>query len=494
MVSSIFEAIYDHSISKPDALCIADELYSFTYREFFRYIGSFAMVLHEQGVGKGDFLVVENSQDSAFAALGFALMGIGGIVVPLEKNCATSKFSDIAGQCGAKIIITNKALGPDDRCDQYKYFTMAEYTNLVDEASVFEFREMPEKDDICELLFSTGTTGKEKGILISNGNNVAIAENVISGTGMQPDNININQAPLNHSFGRRRMMSNLLIGAACIIISGMMNMKAFFHALDHHGANAIDMVPSGLSILLKLSKGKLKDYEDQLRYLQFGSAAMSPADKVKIKALLPDTPLYNIYGSTESGCITCYNFNVENEKPSCIGKPACNADIFGVDEDGNEILTSKDHTGLLAVKGGMNMFGYFTGPAEMHDARAEDVIYTNDEIYFDEDGDIILIGRKGDVINVGGNKVDPEEVESIAKALDFIEDCGCVGIADPVKGQVPRLFVKAAKGKEVDLNLLKQHMSQALEPYKVPKVIDLIDEIPRTYNGKLIRRKLKEIK
>ena len=156
--------------------------------------------------------------------------------------------------------------------------------------------------------------------------------------------------------------------------------------------------------------------------------------------------------------------------------------------------SSREKTGLLASRGGMNMPGYWRDPEETAKVLIDGVVYSNDVAYFDEDGDIILLGRKGDVINIGGNKVSPEEIENAAKKMPEIADCGVIPVADSMKGNVPKLFVQMKTGCAYDSVAIRTFLAASLEPYKVPVYIQQIDQIPRSYNGKLLRKELSAIK
>ena len=253
----------------------------------------------------------------------------------------------------------------------------------------------------------------------------------------------------------------------------------------------MDLVPAALSVVLKLSKGKLAEYKDRLRYIQLGSAPLSDKDRDKVIELLPETRLYNFYGSTESGCTCIYNFNRPETKDKCIGRPTHNTTAIIVDDDHNPIESSPERTGLLATKGGMNMNGYWNDIEETRSVFENGIMYSNDIAYIDEDGDIILLGRKGDVINVGGNKVSPDEIEDVAKTMPGIADCGCIPVSDPAKGSVPKLFIEMKKGCEFNSVEIRSYLKSKLEPYKVPAFIEEIEKIPRTFNGKLLRKNLK---
>ena len=489
MFRSVVEAVFSYSVTQPDKLCLADEKRAVTYAQYKEEICRIAAALKNKGIVKGDRIVIEASQTIEFLATELAMQLIGAIFVPTERNCAWDKTVRLVDSAEAVLAITLKK--PEDT-NGISHIAMAELTEYASECEALEEYILPEAEDISELLFSTGTTGKEKGIVISHKNNIALAENVIYGVELKEDNVELIPSPMNHSHGLRRYYGNMVKGASVVLCTGVMNVMGFFKLMDTYKVNSIDLVPTALTVLLRLSKGKFAEYKDILRYIQFGSAPLADGDKIAIRELLPKTHLYNFYGSTESGCICIYDFNDGKDKPKCIGKPAYNARLVIVDEDRNEIESSEDNTGLLASFGPMNTSGYWKDEEETSRVLFEGGIYSNDEAYYDEDGDIILLGRKGDVINVGGNKVSPDEVEDVAKKHPDVFDCGCIGIKDELKGNVPKLFIQVKKGAEFDAVSIRNHLAANLEPYKVPAIIVEIDSIPRSFNGKLLRRVLRD--
>ena len=489
MFRSVVEAVFSYSETQPDKLCLADEKRAVTYAQYKDEICRIAAALKDMGVVKGDRIVIEASQTIEFLAAELAMQLIGAIFVPVERNCAWDKTARLVGSAEAVLAVTLKK--PEDT-DGIRHLTMAELSDLASKSEALGEYTLPEAEDISELLFSTGTTGKEKGIVISHKNNIALAENVIYGVELQEDNVELIPSPMNHSHGLRRYYGNMVKGASVVLCTGVMNVMGFFKLMDTYKVNSIDLVPTALTVLLRLSKGKFAEYKDILRYIQFGSAPLADGDKIAVRELLPKTHLYNFYGSTESGCICIYDFNDGKDKPKCIGKPAYNARLVIVDEDRNEIESSENNTGLLASFGPMNTSGYWKDEEETKNVLFEGGIYSNDEAYYDEDGDIILLGRKGDVINVGGNKVSPDEIEDVAKKHPDVFDCGCIGIKDELKGNAPKLFIQVKKGAQFDAVSIRSHLAANLEPYKVPAIIEEIDAIPRSFNGKLLRRVLRD--
>lgn len=488
MFSSIVEAIYHHAQTTPDKLCLADDKGTVSYSEYKNLIGRYAAYFSGIGIKAGDKVVMESCQAIGYLAITHALQLLDAIFVPVEHNCAADKIKSLAERTLAAAIIVEKADAFGDIA--YTYEQLSEKCEGVEPVEV---SKTPLKDTVSELLFSTGTTGKEKGIVIKHANDIALAENVMYGVEMEKDNVEMIPSPLNHSHGLRRYYANMYNGSTVVILGSVMDIMRFFKNIDTYNVNSMDLVPSALAVVLKLSKNKLSEYADRLRYIQLGAAPLMEQDKNKICELLPKTRLYNFYGSTESGCTCIYNFNTPNTKKNCIGKPTHNTTLLIVDDDRRLLNSTEGNTGLLATKGGMNMVEYYEDEEETKQVLIDGVVYSNDIGYMDEDGDVILLGRKGDVINVGGNKVSPEEVESAAKTMEAIADCGCIPVSDPAKGQVPKLFVQMASGKEFNSVEIRKYLASKLEPYKVPAFIEQIDVIPRSYNGKLLRKELKNL-
>lgn len=484
--NSIFEAILKTAEKNPNKLCVADNQNEYSYSDFVKLCKTKAKTFDSLGIKKGDCVVVEAIQRGEYLAIEFALQIIGAIFVPLENRCTAEKMCSIVDRCNAKMLVASKKI-ENVSCMMYEY---KDFNNAIEEIDQFD---LPEKDDVSEILFSTGTTGKEKGIMLTNGNSVAVAENIVYGSEMAEDNVEMIPAPINHSHGLRSCYANFLCGGTIILVDNVIDMRHFFSAMEKYKVNSIDLVPAGLTIILKLSKGKIGEYKDQLKYMEFGSAPMSAEDKKTICSLLPGTPLYNYYGSTESGRVTVYNFNQSTSKQGCIGKPTKNVDMIVVDEKLNVIKSDVNNTGLLASKGDMNMLGYWQDEEETKSVLKNGYVYTNDEAYIDVNGDIILLGRMGDVINTGGRKVSPEEIENAAKQMDDIADCGCIPIKDEIAGSVPKLYVQLNSGYELDSKKIKEFIGTILEGYKVPREVEAITKIPRSFNGKLLRRELIKI-
>lgn len=487
LFQSVLEAVLCHAKDQPDRLCLADDERSVTYQEYVTLIRKYAAVFEALGIRRGEHVLVEANQTIDYLAIQLAVQLLGAVFIPVEHNCAEGKIVSFCKTARVQAAVINKKA---ELPEQVILLTHEEIREMGEQASPVEITTLPEGDEVCEILFSTGTTGKEKGIVLTHKNNIALAQNVIHGVKMEADNVEMIPSPMNHSHGLRRYYANMYNGSSVVLLGSVMNLRKFFENMDVYGVNSMDLVPSALTVILRLSKNKISEYADRIRYLQFGSAPLLAGDVEKICSYLPGVPMYNIYGSTESGCTLIYDFNRPDTKKSCVGKPTYNTTVLMVDDDRNPIESSPERPGLVATYGSMNMLHYWEDEEETAKAMAEGIIYSSDMGYLDADGDVILVGRKGDVINVGGNKVSPDEIENAARKMPEIADCGCIGVPDQSKGQVPKLYVKMKPKTEFDEKAIASFLRSSLEPYKVPVYIEKTSKIPRTFNGKLLRREL----
>lgn len=486
MIRSIVEAVALHTQENPDKFCAADGKNEFTYREFWEHICGYAQHLSELGIGKGDHVVVRNSQNAATLIAGLAIQLLGGVFVPLEKEVADQRITEIIHTVDAKLYLSLKK--SEVPC---VFENIAEALKFRQENAGFDAFAFPEKEDVAEILFTTGTTGKSKGIELNHASVVAVAENVIDGVEMKKDNVELIPVPISHSHGLRRYYANMLNGSGVVILGSIVFVKVVFNCIEKYHVTAIDLVPAALATIFKLSDDKLGEYKDQFDYVQLGSAPIPDHDKEKLRRLLPNTRLYNFYGSTESGCSCIIDFNQYPEKKNCIGRPTCNAKFVFIGEEGTPIQATKENPGLLACAGGMNMMGYYKEPELTASILHDGYIRTEDLSYMDEDGMICLLGRKGDVITSGGNKISPSEVEDAAGKFEGVEECACVPVENPILGQEPKLFIAMKEGYTFDQVAIFQFLKEKLEAYKVPKIIVEIDKLPRSSNGKVLKRELR---
>ena len=355
----------------------------------------------------------------------------------------------------------------------------------------------PVPEGTADVLFTTGTTGRSKGVIMSHRTILADAENLIDGQGFTPDIVFIISGPLNHIGSLSKIWPVIMQGATLYITNGMKNVEEFFTALDYTphkkplpsgGAGvgfATFLVPASIRILLQFSHDRLASYASKIDFLETGAAPMMQSDMEELCRVLPHTRLYNTYASTETGIITTYDYNNGKCQAGCLGRPMKHARLFITPE------------GFIACQGPTLMTGYINAPKgeEVQSVQisppsgeSEGAFITADRGFIDDEGMLHLLGRDDDTINVGGFKVAPTEVEDTAMSLPDVADCVCIAADHPIAGRALKLLVVMTEGAVFDKRTIARYLKSRLESYKVPLLYEQVERVNRTYNGKLDRK------
>ncbi len=493
----IEQYIIEKAICFPEKVAIYDEKNVITYMTLVENVIKLSNCLdNKYTLKKGDRIIVECSQSASYLIIALACHLSNIVFVPCEKDVSEERFNIMIEAIKPSLIVRMDENADRDRSVVSYSDILTNAKGFCGESSVATalvesfLQKTYEDNELSEILYTTGTTGKPKGIMISHANNVAVAENIIAGTEMKEDNVEIVPLPLSHSHGLRTCYANLMNGSTIVLVDGVMNVKYIYETIERCKVTSLDLTPSAAKVLIKLTKGKLADYSDQIDYIELGTAVLDEDTKQELKQLFPKSRLYNFYGSTEAGRCCVLDFNTENDIPYCIGFPAINAE-FAVRNDNREIISSSlSEQGLLSVKGKMNMLGYWQADEVTQTTLIDGYIYTSDLSYIDDEGRVFVLGRADDVINYKGIKISPEEIEGPALKYEGVIDCACVPIDDKMCGQAPKLYIKT-NDTAFDISLYRGFLKSNLGEMRCPKEIEIIDEIPRTNNGKLLRKKLR---
>lgn len=367
----------------------------------------------------------------------FAIHMAGGVAVPLDKAMPEELFGGISARLAAT----------------------------------------PPPEGVADILFTTGTTGRQKGVMIGHGTIVANAENLVEAQGYASDVEFVVNGPLNHIGSLSKIYPTIYVGGTVVLVDGMRDLGAFFRAIETAKGERVAtfLVPASIRMLLALGRKKLESLGGRIDFIETGAAPMAQADMETLCATLPTARLYNTYASTETGIISTYDFGRGECIAGCLGKPMRHSRMR-IGSDGH-----------VECWGRTLMAGYY-GDAELTRATMRDgVIRTNDMGTIDEEGRLRLTGRDDDVINTGGFKVNPTEVEDAAMGLAHVRDCVCVAAESKMAGTVLKLIV-VTDGAELDKRALAAELGRRLEPHKVPTVYERAESVRRTYNGKLDRK------
>lgn len=485
MYNSIVETVAAHAANHPDWQCIAEMNRICTYGELWSMILRNAACLSAAGVQKGERVVLHTSQTIWHAAALLAIHLVGGVAVPIEKKIANDRAMEIIDQVGAKLVVAPRHMDIDEKIIQ---ITQAELDSFRRDAS-FSY-VFPAKKDMCDILFTTGTTGKSKGVIRTHANELACAESVAHYASLDENEVALVPFPLNHSGGIGRLYACLLANTLMIPTDGVVFLQPFYSLMDKYHVTVMFLAPAHLSILLNRSEERLRTYNGQLRMVTIGSSYLDEATRQRLLTVLPDVKLFITYGATESSSACSFEFSKYRNKPRCIGLPNLNTKILITDEMGNEKTdASAGNPGFIAHDGPTVVPGYWNEPELTASVIKNGRLVTHDMGYVDEEGFVYIYGRADDVIISGGNKIAPFEVEDVVMGLPEILECACIPVEDKLLGAAPKLYVVLREGFELDTKRIILHMQSKLEHFKVPNIIAQINEIPKTAGTNKMNRK-----
>ena len=462
---SMVEMVLRYAETQPEKSCVADPDEEMTYGAFGRRIREKAEALADQ-VKKGTRVLARARQRGDFLALHLAVHLLGGIFIPVSQETPPAKLQELSGLLGAGVVLDPSRV---DGKPAHSRFTF------------------PEPEEKATILYTTGTTGRSKGIVLTHTAEVAVAQNVFYGTQMEEDAVELIPLPVSHSYALRHCFGLLLGGRSIVLCDGVSLPGDLFALMDRYGVNALSLTPASVNVLLRFAERELSERAPRIRYLQLGTAGVDGVLKDRMRTLFPNARLYQYYSSTEAGCACLFDYR-SDRSPRRVGKPAVNARFEIMDRDGQILKSGPDVWGYIACRGPMNMLCYDGDPELTRRTVRDGYVVSQDIGYLDGDGYLCFVGRDGEVINTGGYKVAPEEVEEAAMQSGMLHECACTAEEDALLGQVPVLFAVVKDPEHFSAAQLTAYLREKLEAYKVPRRIARMEAIPRNALGKIQRR------
>ena len=484
-MQTIEQSIWQQTALHPNKVAVKSGKNEATYSQLTSRILSAKQVLMnlpEYKEGRSIVLAAGKQIEFLYVYFGAHLAGL--TVAPIDAETNPTRFGYIADAIKPFCVI-----GFDKMDTDIQKVSLKDFNQLPDVLETIDV-SFPNEDAIADILFTTGTTGAPKGVPLTFKNEAAAARNINTYIGNMAEDVELLALPVSHSFGLGRVRCCLINGQTIILLGSFVNTKRLFRTIEEEGVAGFTMVPASWKFLQKMSGDKLAEYAHQLKYIEMGSAYFSPEDKRHLAELLPTTRVTMHYGLTEASRSAFMEFHVDEANIATVGKASPYTDIQVFDEKGNMLPQGQE--GEICVKGEHVTKGYLNIPED-------DIFYgdgyfrTGDSGTINEDGYITLKSRIKELINVGGKKVAPTEVDEQILKIPGVADCACVASKDPegVLGEVVKAFI--VKGSEdITFEQISEQLMGKLEAYKMPAQYEWIDAIPKTANGKIQRNLLQE--
>jgi long-chain acyl-CoA synthetase len=486
----------------PSKLALITSNVSLTYKELASRVNQAGNLFLDYGVRAGDRVSILFVNDYRFFELCFGLMSIGAIPVPMNAKLGTDTLAYVYNNSGSKLIIYHEELRDkaqilikqeqiDDHfvcansaVDHWEYDYDTKLANQSDELELYA----AQGKDICFLPYTSGSTGNPKGCRLTHEGQLWNVQTMSELRGIDESDRVLISLPLYHKNAMGTLKSVFYTGASAVILPRV-DPAQIVRAIDQYSCTYMTGVPAMYRMIVNYLK---EHHGAHLKSLRFGICGSSDTPKElldDIRALL-HIPIYEGYGLTEGGPVVLES-RATHFRLGSAGIPVPGCRIRIVDEQGIDV--SFGTVGELWVSNPGITDGYWNLP-EVTAKRitADGWLKTGDVVWQDEDDFVYIVGRKDDMINVGGENVYPKEVENILLKHPLVADVCVLPMQHELKGEVPIAFIISSPEGQVDEEELKAYFISRGPAYAHPRKIFYIDAFPLTGPGKLDRPQLKK--
>ena len=491
--------------SAPEKTALVDGARRFTYRQAGDDIRRImkGLILRWR-MPRGAVVAILAPNCVEFVISYFAAASSGAVVQPIDERLTPEEIRATLLDSGARHVIVHRSLGgklhkalvelpapagilgidlTPDGGERFGDWVSQSFGNDCAPRQVAS-------GDPAELMYTSGTTGKAKGVIRSHANVLAAARNSIAGFGYQASDIIAVVMPLSHSSALNSQMIPLVqLGGTVVLVNGF-DVHRLLSVIEEERVSCLRAVPTMLRMLLA-SHGFNSEALPSLRLLINSSAPIDPETYRAVKRRFPRIEVMNSYGLTEASTCTVLPDTMALTDSESIGHAIDGVEMSVRGDDGRILGVGEE--GEIYVRGEHVFLGYHNRPEATRRAVSDGWLRTGDIGYQDERGLYYLGGRKNDLINCGGRKFAPEEVETCIRQMPEVAEVAVVGVAHGILGQVAKAFVIPAEQNGLRSKQIVQHCARNLPSYKVPFSVVLIPELPKNSTGKLLRRKLQEV-
>ncbi|MBI5589815.1 MAG: acyl--CoA ligase [Deltaproteobacteria bacterium] len=343
--------------------------------------------------------------------------------------------------------------------------------------------------DLAQIIYTSGTSGKPKGVMLQHANLMANTESIIQYLLLTSNERHMVVLPFFYAFGNSVMLTHVAAGATMIVHQSMMYPKLVLDLMQREDATALSGVPSTFAVLL--STRIVKKYTFPcLRYFAQAGGPLSPKLAREIKFTFPEVDLYVMYGQTEASARLSFLHPDEfYRKPGSIGKAIPGVALKLINREGRPVKA--EEIGEIVACGRNIMQGYWKDPAATAKVLRKEGLWTGDLAKMDEEGFFYIVSRKSEMIKSGGHRIVPKEVEEIILEHPAVEDAVVFGVADEILGEVIVACIIKKTDCSCNKEMLLLHCKQNLPGFKMPKHICFVEKFPLTSNGKIEKISLK---
>ena len=462
-------------------VAIIDNDDEITFLELYKKVEKFSNNIKELDHETIVSLVSENSISFIIAYLG--LIYSGKIVHLISPEISETNLFNQLKSSKSKNIICSQSIK-----DKILNFHSIKITLLDIQGILLKNNNIKNTtcaNEFAYLIYTSGTTSEPKGVIVSHSMIEFTTKNIVNVLGYSDKDIDLLPLPLNHSFGLGCLHTALFAGTTLVLLKNASNLEQILTSLKKYKITTLAAIPATLTKLLNFDNKKIEEYFSEIRLIITNSTSIPKKTVIQFKEILRKGNLATYYGLTEASRSTFMIFDKDNHREESVGKCPPNVEIKIVNKDKNNLKV-----GDIFIRG-ENVIKKYWNNIESDKNIFEGWLKTGDTGYFDDEGYLFLKGRSDEIINVGGEKVTPDEIEQIIRNIPGIEDVAAFGIEHQIFGQTIKLNVIKSKNSEIDKMQILSYCIKNLEKFKIPSKIDFVESIPKTEYGKVKRFMLK---
>ncbi|MDZ4832878.1 MAG: AMP-binding protein [Candidatus Melainabacteria bacterium] len=523
------------------AIFYGDQVLS--YGQLSARMKSIAIALTEAGIKCGDKVGVFFPNHPDLVASFFAVVRIGGTVVPINPLLKADEIAHILADSDAKAVIAHQQLAREleatlPRLNELQNVFVLTYQNessidhqLADKSdamggseateaiqkmvassgkviTVLDELELRKKehsldlnarqiaehgilishDQLAVLVYTSGTTGHPKGAMLSHGNLLAAVEMKRSILDFRDTDRILAVLPLCHIYGLAVVMLGMISQGGAMVICEKFETISVLDAIEKNRVTIIPAVPAMYQFMAMELEKNPRDLS-ALRYGLCGAAPLEAELLNRLDAAL-GVPVLEGYALTETACIATITPLSGPRKPGSVGPKVPGVELYVVDNKFSPLPRGRANVGQVAVRGPNVMSGYYKQKEASDDCIKDGLFLTGDLGWFDEDEYLHISGRTKELIIRGGQNIYPREVETAIMRMESILEVAVIGIPDKYMGERVKAVVVVKPGNTVTEDQVKEFCTNCLAPYKVPRIVEFSDGLPRNSTGKVLKRML----
>ncbi len=470
-----------------------------TYAQLREQARAFAAGLATRGFRKGDVLALYSPNLPEYAVVFYGVAMAGGITTTVNPLYTVDELTHQLEDARARFLVTfplflENARAAAERAGVEEVIVIGEAEGATPLAKLLQHGTEPPaveinpREDLVVLPYSSGTTGRPKGVMLTHYNIVANIAQTLAVEQFEDDEVLIGILPFYHIYGMTVIMSMALHAGGTVVTMPRFDLEQFLELLQRYRITTAFLVPP---IILALAKHPLVDQYDlsSLRYVNSGAAPL-PEPVARQCAERLNVTVRQGYGMTETSPVTHFTPRGFPIKLSSVGVAVPNTEFRIVDVATHEDVPEGE-TGELWIRGPQVMKGYWNNPQATRDTLDEEGwLHTGDVARVDQDGYLYIVDRVKELIKYKGYQVAPAELEEILQGHPAVADVAVVPSPDEEAGEVPKAYVVLKPGLQAKAEELMAYVAERVAPYKKIRRVEFVDQIPKTLSGKILRREL----